>query len=83
MQAQACFDQPLSALQPVLLPLLPLLAGGVGSAGFLGGAAASAGGGGAGAAAAASAGGSTALALASSEGTGMGPLVGRARKQSG
>ena len=69
----------------LVIPPLPLLAGGVGSAGFSGGAAASAAeaGGGAGAAAAASAGGSTALALASSEGTGMGPQMGRALKQSG
>ncbi len=85
MQAQACFNQPLLALPRVWLPSLPLLAGGVGRAGFSGGAAVSAAGagGGAGAAAAALAGGSTALALVSPEGTGMGPLVGRARKQSG
>jgi hypothetical protein len=86
MQAQACFNLPLPALPPIWLPPLPLLAGGVGSAGFSGGAAASAAeaGGGVGPAAAVSAGGSMALALASSEGsTGMGSLVGRARKQSG
>ncbi len=77
IQAQACFNQQLPALPPIWLPPPPLFAGGVGSAGFLGGAAASAAGagGGAGAAAAASAGGSTALALASSEGTGVGPPV--------
>ncbi len=82
---QACFNQPRPALPPIRLPPLPLLAGGVGSAGFSGGAADSAAGagGGAGTEAAASAGGSTALALASSEGTDMGPRVGRARKQSG
>jgi hypothetical protein len=58
MQAQACFNQPRPALPPIWLPLLPLLAGGVGSAGFSGGAADSAAGagGGAGTAAAASAG---------------------------
>jgi hypothetical protein len=79
MQAQACFNQPLPALPPVWLPPLPLLAGGGGSAGFSGGAAASAAGagGGAGTAAATSAGGATALALVSSEGTGMGPRVGQ------
>ncbi len=37
MQAQACFNQPLPALPPVLLPPLPFLAGGVGGAGFRGG----------------------------------------------
>ncbi len=85
MQAQECFNQPQQTLPPIWLPPLPILAGGVGSAGFSGGAAASAAeaGGGAGAAAAALAGGLTALALALSEGTGMGPQVGWARKQSG
>jgi hypothetical protein len=58
MQAQACFNQPLPALPPIWLPPLPLLAGGVGRAGFSGGAADSAAGagGGAGTAAVASAG---------------------------
>jgi len=58
MQAQACFNQARPALPPIWLPPLPLLAGGVGSAGFSGGAADSAAGagGGAGTAAAASAG---------------------------
>jgi hypothetical protein len=58
MQAQVCFNQPLPALPPIMLPPVPLLAGGVGSAGFSGGVAASAAGagGGAGTAAAASAG---------------------------
>ncbi len=37
MQAQACFSQPRQALPPIWLPPLPLLAGGVGSAGFSGG----------------------------------------------
>jgi hypothetical protein len=61
-----------------------LIGGGRRQRRFFGGRCASAAeaGGGAGAAAAASAGGPTALALASSEGTGMGPQVGRARKQS-
>jgi hypothetical protein len=84
MQAQARFNHPLPAQPPIWLPPLPLLAGGVGSAGFSGGAAvASAAGAGGGAGAAASAGGSTALALASLQGTGMGPWVGRVRRQSG
>ncbi len=58
MQAQACFNQPRPALPPIWLPPLPLLAGGVGSAGFSGGAADSAAvaGGGAGTAVAVSAG---------------------------
>jgi hypothetical protein len=75
MQAQACFNQQRQALPPIRLPPLPLLAGGVGSAGFSGGAADSTAGagGGAGTAATESAGGSTAVALASSEGTGMRP----------
>ncbi len=34
MQSQECFNQPLQALPPIRLPLLPLLAGGVGSSGF-------------------------------------------------
>jgi hypothetical protein len=38
MQAQACFNPLLPALPPIWLPPLPLLAGGVGSAGFSGGA---------------------------------------------
>jgi hypothetical protein len=85
MQAQACFNQQWPALLPIWLPPLPLLAEGVSSAGFSGGAAASAAGagGGAGAAVTASAGGLTVLALASSEGTGMGPQAGLAWKQSG
>ncbi len=36
MQAQECFNQPRPALPPIRLPPLPLLAGGVGSAGFSG-----------------------------------------------
>ncbi len=36
MQAQECFNQPQPALPPIRLPPLPLLAGGVGSAGFSG-----------------------------------------------
>jgi hypothetical protein len=58
MQAQECFIQPRPAPPPIRLPPLPLLAGGVGSVGFSGGAADSAAGagGGAGTAAAASAG---------------------------
>jgi hypothetical protein len=77
MQAQECFNQPRPALPPIWLPPLPLLAGGVGSASFSGGAADSTAGagGGAGTAEAASAGGLTEVALASSEGTGMGPQV--------
>jgi hypothetical protein len=39
MQAQACFNQPRPALPPIWLPPLPLLEGGVGSAGQSGGAA--------------------------------------------
>ncbi len=79
MQTQACFNQQLlQALQPVLLPPLPgpFMVRGVGGAGFSGGAAASSAAGAGSGAAAASAGGSTALALASSEVTGMVPQVG-------
>ena len=65
MQAQECFNQPRPALPPIQLPPLPLLAGGVCSACFSGGAAdfAAGAGGGAGKAAAVSAGGSTAQVL--------------------
>ncbi len=84
MQAQECFNQQLPALSAIRLPPLPLLAGGVGSPGFSGGSAGSAAEAGGGAvAAAASAGGLMALVLASSEGTGMRPQVGRAWKQAG
>jgi hypothetical protein len=48
MQAQACFNQQRPALPPIWLPLLPLLAGGIGIAGFAGGAAYSAAGAGGG-----------------------------------
>ncbi len=84
MQAQAYFNQPRPALPPIWLPPLPLLAGGVGSAGFSGGAADSVAGagGGAGTAAVASAGARRRWRWRCQRVV-AGPQVGRARKQSG